>query len=162
VKNGSSRNSRAKHSLPAIFAVSSSLAAFPASALELGDLTVHSRLGQPLRASIAFALGPTEQIDNYCVKMRPGPSVSGLPGFGDATISVANGVIMLTGNTPVREPMVSAHVVINCPYSANLSREYLLFIDPLTSPYEQATVTRQVDAAAEAVPQVVTEAVLQR
>ncbi|MDH5239408.1 MAG: hypothetical protein OEW73_01355 [Gammaproteobacteria bacterium] len=155
MKNGSSRNFRVRQSLPAIFAVGSSLAAFPAAALELGDLTVHSRLGQPLRASIAYALAPTEQIDDYCVKMRPGPSVSGLPGFGDATISVANGVIMLTGNTPVREPMISAHVVINCPYSANLSREYLLFIDPLTSPYEQATVMQQVETVAEPVAQAV-------
>jgi hypothetical protein len=159
VKNGSSRNIRAKHSLPAIFAVGSSLAAFPAGALELGDLTVHSRLGQPLRASIAYALAPTEQIDDYCVKMRPGPSVSGLPGFGEATISVASGVIMLTGNTPVREPMVSAHVVINCPYSANLSREYLLFIDPLTSPYEQASVTQQVVTVVETVAEPVMQTV---
>lgn len=159
MKYGPNRNIRARHSLPAIFAVGSSLATFPASALELGDLTVHSRLGQPLRASIAYALAPTEQLDDYCVKMRPGPSVSGLPGFGDATISIANGVIMLTGNRPVREPMVSAHVVINCPYTANLSREYLLFIDPFTSPYEQAAVTQPIEAVVEPVAAPATQAV---
>jgi len=139
--------------LPAIVAVGSSLVAVPAGALELGELTVQSRLGQPLRASIAYALAPSEQISNYCITMRPGPSVSGLPGFGPASISVANGVIMLTGKTPVREPMVSAHVVINCPYSANLSREYLLFIDPLTSAdatvYKETAVTRQTGPQAE-------------
>ncbi len=149
MKNGSSRNIRANRSLPALFAVGSSLAAIPAGALELGDLTVHSRLGQPLRASIAYALAPTEQIADYCVKLRPGASLSGLPGFGEASISVANGVIMLVGRTPVREPMVSAHVVINCPYSANLSREYLAFIDPLDSSYEQTSVTQQAEAFAE-------------
>ncbi len=139
--------------LPAIVAVGSSLVAAPAAALSLGELTVHSRLGQPLRASIAYALAPTEQISDYCVAMRPGPSVSGLPGIGTATVSVASGVIMLTGSTPVREPMVSAHVVINCPYSANLSREYLLLIDPLTSAdesaYQQTAITQQVDPQAE-------------
>ena len=141
--------------LPAIVAVSGSLAALPASALELGELTVQSRLGQPLRASIAFALARSEQISDYCVTLRPGPSVSGLPGFGPATVRVSNGVIMLTGTTPVREPMVAAHVVVNCPYSANLSREYLLFIDPMTSAndpvYQETTVTQQVSAQAEPV-----------
>ena len=141
--------------LPAIVAVSGSLVAFPASALELGELTVQSRLGQPLRASIAFALAPSEQLADYCVTLRPGPSVSGLPGFGPATVRVSNGVIMLTGTTPVREPMVAAHVVVNCPYSANLSREYLLFFDPIRSAnepvYQQTTVTQQVSAQAEPV-----------
>jgi hypothetical protein len=139
--------------LPAIVAVGSSLAAVPAGALELGELTVQSRLGQPLRASIAYALAPSEQLSDYCITMRPGPSVSGLPGFGAASVSVANGVIMLTGKTPVREPMVSAHVVVNCPYTANLSREYLLFIDPLTSTdttiYQGTAVTQQASPQAE-------------
>ena len=146
--NASNKSPLANCTLPAIFAVGTSLAALPASALELGELTVQSRLGQPLRASVAYALAPNEQISNYCVTMRPGPSVSGLPGFGAASVSVANGVIMLTGTTPVREPMVSAHIVINCPYSANLSREYLLFIDPLSPAYDQAVVTQQTTAAA--------------
>ena len=141
-----SNTHRANRSLPAIIAVGSSLIAPPASALELGELTVQSRLGQPLRASIAYALAPNEQLSDYCVTMRPGASVSGLPGFGTATVSVANGVIMLTGKTPVREPMVSAHVIVNCPYSANLSREYLLFIDPLTSAYDQPVVRQQANS----------------
>ncbi len=143
MKNAIVKPNRINRRLPAIVAVGSGLAAFPAAALELGEVTVQSRLGQPLRASIAYALAPNEQIANYCVTMRPGPSLSGLPGFGSAQLSVANGVIMLTGKTPVREPMISAHVVVNCPYSANLSREYLLFIDPLTPAYDQPIVTQQ-------------------
>ena len=146
--NASSKASRVHRNLPAIVAMGSSLAAAPAAALELGDLTVQSRLGQPLRASIAFALAPNEQIADYCVTLRPGPSVSGLPGIGNASVSVANGVIMLAGNTPVREPMVAAHVVVNCPYSANLSREYMAFIDPISTAYAAPVVTQQVTEAA--------------
>ena len=150
--------------LPAIVAVGGSLAILPASALELGELIVQSRLGQPLRASIAYALAPSEQLSDYCVTMRPGPSVSGLPGFGPATVRLSNGVILLTGTTPVREPMVSAHVVVNCPYSANLSREYLLFIDPLTSAsasvYQETTLTQQASPQAE--PVVVAPAAVRR
>jgi len=142
VKKTASRNNLANRGIPALIAVGSSLAALPASALELGEITVQSRLGQPLRASIAYALAPNEQLADYCVTMRPGPSVSGLPGFGAATVRVSNGVILLAGKMPVREPMISAHVVVNCPYSANLSREYLLFFDPLIS-VKPATVTMQ-------------------
>ena len=160
MKNVSKRTNLAKRSLPAIVAVSTGLAALPAAALELGELTVHSRLGQPLRASIAYALAPNEQLSSYCVTMRPGTSVGGLPGFGPSTIKVSNGVILLTGRTPVREPMVSAHVVVNCPYSANLSREYMLFIDPLTTAYEQPAVTQQT--AAQATPTIVEPAAVEQ
>ena len=159
MKNASRRMNLANRSLPAIVAVGTGLAVLPVGALELGELTVHSRLGQPLRASIAYALAPNEQISDYCVTMRPGASVSGLPGFGPSTIKVSNGVILMTGQIPVREPMVSAHVVINCPYSANLSREYMLFIDPLTTAYEQPAVTQQT--AAEAAPTIVEPAAVE-
>ena len=148
MNKATNRKKLANRGIPAIIAVGSSLAALPASALELGEMTVQSRLGQPLRASIAFALAPNEQLSDYCVTLRPGPSVSGLPGFGAATVSVANGVIMLAGRTPVREPMISAHVVVNCPYSANLSREYMLFIDPLIST-QPTTATLQTTPQAE-------------
>jgi hypothetical protein len=148
VKIATSKNKFASRSLPALAVVGGSLAAFPAAAIELGELTVQSRLGQPLRASIAFALAPNEQVSNNCVTLRPGASVSGLPSIGNAALNIASGVIMLRGTTPIREPMVSAHVVINCPYSANLSREYMLFIDPATPVYEQASVTQQVAAKA--------------
>lgn len=148
MKKAASKKILANRRIPAIIAVGSSLAALPASALELGELTLQSRMGQPLRASIAYALAPNEQLSDYCVRMRPGPSVSGLPGFGAATVSVANGVIMLTGRTPVREPMISAHVVVNCPYAANLSREYMLFLDPLIST-QPVTATLQMTPQAE-------------
>jgi hypothetical protein len=146
VKNATRKNLFSVRGLPTLAVVSGSFAALPAAALELGDITVQSRLGQPLRASIAFALAPNEQVSNRCVTLRPGASVSGLPGIGNTSISVANGVIMLRGATALREPMVSAHIVINCPYSANISREYMLFIDPATPAYEAAAVTQQVAA----------------
>ena len=159
MNKASNRKNLVNRGIPALIAVGTGLAALPANALELGELTVQSRLGQPLRASIAYALAPNEQLSDYCVTMRPGPSVSGLPGFGTATVSVLNGVIMLSGETPVREPMVSAHVIVNCPYSANLSREYLLFIDPLIAA-QPATLT--VHSTPEAAPVAVTSVAIER
>ncbi|MDH3577414.1 MAG: LysM peptidoglycan-binding domain-containing protein [Gammaproteobacteria bacterium] len=133
--------SRAQRTLLPLVAVGGSLAGLPASALELGDLTVQSRLGQPLRASIAFALAPNEQLTSSCVTLGTGAQASGLPGIGRSTISIANGNIVLTGNTAMREPMVAAQVIVDCAYTANLSREYMLFIDPAGSAQdEQAAV----------------------
>jgi len=118
---------RAQKTLLPLVAVGTGLAMSPAVALELGAFNVQSRLGQPLRASIAFALAPNEQLADHCISLRP---PSGWPGIGDASIRIANGAILVTGNTPIREPLVATRVVINCPYAPNLSREYSLFIDP--------------------------------
>ncbi len=130
MKTVTGKINRVNRKLPALIAVGSCMAVLPANALELGELTVQSGLGQPLRASIAFALAPHEQLNRYCVSFRSGPTASGLPGIGRTTLSVANGVILLTGTTPVREPMLATQVVINCPYTAKFSREYMLFVDP--------------------------------
>ena len=68
-----------RHILPLV-ALGGGLAAGPAAALELGDLTVHSNLGQPLRASIAYALAPNEMLSNTCVSVNGAGSTGGLPG----------------------------------------------------------------------------------
>ena len=151
MKKATNRIHSAHRGLPALLAVGGSLAAIPASGLELGEIDVQSRLGQPLRASIAYALAPNEQIARSCVSLRQGPSASGLPGVGNASLSVSNGVILLSGASAMREPMVSAHIVINCPYSPNLSREYMLFIDPAEPAYEPVATTHQVSPRAEPV-----------
>ena len=119
-----------KSLLPALVAVGSGLAVLPAAALELGEANVYSSLGQPLRASIAYALGPNEALMSSCVTLLGGQSASGLPGVGDASIRVADGFISVTGKTLIREPLVSMHINIRCPYTPRLSRDYMLFVDP--------------------------------
>ena len=133
--------------LSTLVAVGSSLAALPAAAVELGELTVHSKLGDPLRASIAIALGPNETINSSCVSVAP--VANGWPGIGAASVAVGNGVITLTGRSSMREPMASTRLIVNCPYSANISREYMLFIDPPTyaAPPTAEVTTPQAAAA---------------
>lgn len=113
-----------------LVAAGGGIASVPANALELGDVTVESGLGQPLRASIAYALAPHEELSDSCVTLGLGASATGLPAIGRATLSIADGTILLTGRTPVREPMVAAMINVDCAYTANLSREYLMFFDP--------------------------------
>ena len=136
-----------------IVALGGGLAAMPAAALELGELTVHSNLGQPLRASIAYALAPNEMLSNTCVSI--GKSTSGLPGIGGTTVSITERAIIIAGNTSIREPMLGTRITVNCPYTPNLSREYMLFVDPANTaqasePVAQVTSTREVPKAAKA------------
>jgi len=115
-----------------LVAIGGGLAVTPAMALELGELTVQSSLGQPLRASIAYALAPNEMLSNSCVAVGGGRSTGGLPGIGKSAVSITDSAIVITGETVVREPMLGTRVTINCPYTPNLSREYMLFVDPAT------------------------------
>jgi hypothetical protein len=141
--------------LPALVAVGSGMGALPAAALELGEVTVHSTLGQALRASIPIALAPNEQITNSCVSLQRASSSDGMPAINDARISIANGVISLTGKSAIREPMLTMHVNIKCPYTPNLSREYMLFLDPpgmLAQPAADASVSVATSAQVSAPP----------
>ena len=104
----------------------------PAAALELGDLNVESSLGRPLRASIAYALNPNEQLYDFCVYLRPGLAANGLPTLSKASVSIADGIILLTGSRAIREPMLTMQVSIDCPYTAHITREYTLMLNPPT------------------------------
>jgi hypothetical protein len=138
-----------------IIALGGSLAAPPAAALELGELTVQSSLGRPLRASIAYALAPNESLSNTCVSIHN--STSGLPGVGASTITVTERAIIIAGEASIREPMLGARVTVNCPYTPNLSREYMFFVDPEKSTQVNdliapVTQTRSVSKVANRTP----------
>jgi len=112
-----------------LVAVGGSLVALPAAALELGEARINSSLGQPLRASIAYALAPNETLASTCVSTQVGQP-GGVPEVSSARTSVANGIISIRGTTAVREPIISVRLNIRCPYAAQLSRDYTLFVDP--------------------------------
>ncbi len=130
--------------LPALLAVSGGMIGTSAGAIELGEINVQSALGQPLRASVAFALHPSEQLADYCISVRPAPQSSGIPTIDAARITVANGVINLAGRSVVNEPMASLRLDINCPYTPHLVREYMIFLDPAVSQSSTATATATV------------------
>lgn len=116
--------------LPVLLATGAGITAAPAAALELGELRVQSTLGQPLRASIAYALAPNEQLSGYCVTLRQGRSFDGVPSVGDAQVSVTQGLISITGRSAVTEPLLALSLSVNCPYSPRITRDYTLFVDP--------------------------------
>jgi hypothetical protein len=125
---GKRRPLSGKAALPALVAAGGGLAAGSAAALELGELQLQSALGQPLRASVAYALSANEIIQDACVTVRSGGR--DLPGLHNASVRVSKGVISIAGRSPVTEPILSATVVIDCPYSAHVSRSYLMLVNP--------------------------------
>ncbi|MEQ9562469.1 MAG: hypothetical protein RLN69_08115, partial [Woeseiaceae bacterium] len=133
-----------KRIFPALAAVGGvcGLAAVPAGALELGELTIESGLGQPLRASIAYALQPDEQLHEYCVSLKSGVAGNGLPAVSRARVSVTDKFIRISGQAPILEPMLGLQLVVDCPYTANLQREYAMFFD-----FKPAAETHFADAA---------------
>ena len=153
-------NSRStRRALLPLVALGGGLAAVPATALELGDLTVQSSLGQPLRASIAYALAPNEMLSDTCVSVGGGQSTSGLPGIGPNSIRITESAILIRGEFLIREPMLGTRVTINCPYTPNLSREYMLFVDPVGVTDAQAETTSTVTTPAAAAAAVTVPAV---
>lgn len=145
--------------IPTLVAVGGGLAALPAAALELGDVKVESSLGQPLRASIAYALAPNEALYDTCVSLQRATPGGDLPSVSRASIRIANGLISITGRSIIREPLMSMRVNIRCPYTPQLSRDYMLFVDPArpapnttVEPAAAAAVTRPVTAQATPAP----------
>ena len=87
-------------------------------------------MGQPLRASIAYALNPNEQMFDFCIFLKPGLTANGIPALSKARITITESAILLNGRTPLREPLLAMQVSVNCPYTAHLARDYTLMIDP--------------------------------
>ena len=133
IRTGSrGRQSWSRQLAPAIALVSSAcgLAAAPAGALELGDIRVESALGQPLRASIAYALGTNEQLSEACIRLDAGLSGAGIPSVTGTRVSLSDGLIVLTGSAAVKDPLLNMRLVVSCPYAPRLQREYTLLLDP--------------------------------
>ena len=142
---------RARAIWTTIVAIGGSLAAGQAAALELGAIEVHSKLGQPLRASIAYVPGPNEMLESHCITLAP--DRNNFLAVSGTRVGVANGIISLTGTTPITEPLLTANLVVRCPYTADISRSYSMFIDPAGRPdSDEAARTSGQTAAASAAP----------
>ncbi len=134
--------------LPALVAVGGAcgLAAAPVSALELGEISIESTLGQPLRASIAYALSPNEQMFDFCIFLRPGMTADGMANVSNARITITGNTIVVNGRTSIREPLLAMQLSVNCPYTAHLARNYTLMIDPaLPTDGERAVIRNEAE-----------------
>jgi len=82
----------------------------------------------------------------------------GLPSIDRGSLIVADGVIAITGSSIIREPLVSMRVAISCHYTARLTRDYMMFIDPVDAPAIEAPTPQRVATQ----PQLDAQAVIRR
>ena len=150
--HSSTRTDKRTPFLPALVAAGGVATVFanPAAALELGEVQVNSTLGQPLRASIAYALNANEEMYDFCVFLNKGLADDGIPTLTRAKVSIVNNQILLSGDVPVREPLLSMRLTVDCPYTAHLAREYTLMVSPSGT---VETLAEQAAVNTAAVPQ---------
>lgn len=146
--------SKKRFSVLAVASGALTLAGGGVQALELGELQINSSLGQPFKATIPYALNANEQLFDFCIFLRPGNAGNAVPTISRPKVSVADGLIVLTGTKPILEPVLAMQVVVDCPYTANLAREYTLMMSPMSlearpgSQFARTTSTQGATAAA--------------
>ncbi|MBX8519185.1 LysM peptidoglycan-binding domain-containing protein [Pseudomonas cichorii] len=151
-----------KSLLAASLVVSSLCYSTIASALGLGDITLHSALNQPLDAEIALletgGLGPEDVV----------AKLASAEAFAKADVERSfflndlrftpvirgnRGVIRVVSSKPVTEPYLNFMVQLARPNGDQL-RTYTLLLDPATTPEGQAAIrSRKQERAAQPAPE---------
>ncbi|MBX8533660.1 LysM peptidoglycan-binding domain-containing protein [Pseudomonas cichorii] len=151
-----------KSLLAASLVVSSLCYSTLASALGLGDITLHSALNQPLDAEIALletgGLGPEDVV----------AKLASAEAFAKADVERSfflndlrftpvirgnRGVIRVVSSKPVTEPYLNFMVQLARPNGDQL-RTYTLLLDPATTPEGQAAIrSRKQERAAQPAPE---------
>jgi hypothetical protein len=108
-------------------------------AIGLGDVLVKSYIGQPLKAELNVN-GINKKMDASCFNVSSDDSnaISNV-NFKLNRLSDEEGVLSITSNRPVLEPIASLTVVSNC--DSTYTRHYNLLLDP-------APVSNNTDSAA--------------
>jgi len=107
------------------------LATGTAHALELGDATIRSGLGQALVVQIPYRLAASEQIAANCVSLTRPLTDDGTPAYTATDgIEILPTHIQVFGSMLVREPLIGLHVRVQCPGVPHIVRSYVLFVDP--------------------------------
>lgn len=111
----------------------------PLWALSLGELEVHSNLGQPLDASTTARIGSGETLDPGCISVLPnGPDSLAAP----QSLRITTGSHRTPGEYPVQirstramyEPMYEFRLQVKCPGTVAVSRNYTFMLNlPLTA-----------------------------
>jgi Tfp pilus assembly protein FimV len=101
-------------------------------ALELGEASVKSGLGQSLLVEIPYRLAADERLASACVGLAPPtPAAAGLPTYARVSrISVTATHIEIYDDKSVREPLIGLNVDVHCSTAPHFVRSYQLFVDP--------------------------------
>lgn len=106
------------------------LTAGAARAVGLGEINLHSRTGEPLRAELPIQASG-ERLDAGCISLAPVPGAD-FPVITAAKLRLIrlgqDYRLIITGSQPISEPIVVANVRIGCGFE--LQREYVLLPAP--------------------------------
>ncbi|MEM8982020.1 MAG: hypothetical protein AAGC71_03275 [Pseudomonadota bacterium] len=109
-----------------------------AGALELGEASVTSTIGQPLALEIPYRLAPNERLSADCVSVVSSAR-GGLPAYTQmASIRTSNSTIAMRGIPRVLDPLIGLNVRIDCPTAPHIVRSYELFVNPATASFAAA------------------------
>jgi len=115
-----------------------------ATALGLGEINLHSRIGEPLRAEIPlYSAG--ERLEPGCFSLAAIPG-SDIPVVTAGRIQAMRGnhgdYLLITGRAPIAEPIFMINVKVAC--NVDLQREFTLLPQ---APEPQATTVGETTAA---------------
>lgn len=103
-------------------------------AFSLGDIDVHSYLGQPFRATIPIQANGDEEIESGCLKLAPPPAENDSTYLRRATLSVTShggsAELQIAGHFPLDEPYLYVVIKFDCKDQGQLMREYTVLVDP--------------------------------
>lgn len=110
-------------------------------ALSLGEVAVRSALGQPLDAVVRVSAAPGETLRADCFSVVP-PADSGLPAIGNVRLTLSPelspGTLRIRGRAPMREPMSEMVLRVDCPGLPQLTRTFVVLVDPPSEVTEMA------------------------
>lgn len=102
-----------------------------AHAVGLGDITMHSRIGEPLRAEVPVFTEEGQQLNSACFSLAPLRG-SDLPVITSARTRLArvgnNYRLIITGNPAIVEPVFVIGLRVSCGF--DLQRDYILMPAP--------------------------------
>lgn len=114
-------------SIAGIFCLAASISAVPAHALGLGEITLLSRLGEPLRAEVGLLASPDETPARLCFSLGE-PASTDLPAIRQGKLRMIQRNqeyrLHIFSNKPVRDPVIVLNLRAGC--GADLQREYVL------------------------------------
>lgn len=103
------------------------LSTIPVGAIGLGDMVLHSRVGEPLRAEVPINAEPGETVEARCFTLAPLDG-SDLPVISTGRTKLVregnNYRLLITGSKPVAEPIFLIGLRAGC--GTDLQRDYVL------------------------------------
>jgi len=105
--------------------------AHPAFAIGLGNLSVHSNLGEPLYATVDVLSAPAN-LDTGCLSLRASDNGLPVPAYAKFRIERKgdNALLHITTPAAIYDPI--AQFVLTSDCEGRLQREYVVLLDPPT------------------------------